>query len=130
MAEQQNTSGVQTNSFTKGLTKDLNETFVGEGFWSHARNAVNNSHDGQIGVLGNEPSTLSCIKLPYDFIGCIHTIEDQWVVFTTNDIDSEIGIFDESDCSYTKLINDRCLNFNRSNPITGTYRKRDRKSVV
>ena len=124
MADQQNTSGVQTNSFTKGLLKDINETYVGEGFWSHARNAVNNSHDGQTGVLGNEPSTLSCVTLPYDLIGNIHLYEDKWLVFTTNDIDSEIGIFDESECSYTKVVNDRCLNFNRNNLVTGTYRKR------
>ena len=124
MAEQQNTSGVQTNSFTKGLLKDLNETFVGEGFWSHARNAVNNSHDGQTGVLGNEPSTLSCIKLPYDYIGSIHLLDDEWAIFTTDDTDSEIGIFDESKCSYTKIVNDSCLNFKKSNPISGVFRKK------
>jgi len=54
-----------TNLFNKGLVKDYNDTFVGEGLWTHARNAVNNSHDGQIGVIGNEPSNLHCVTLPY-----------------------------------------------------------------
>jgi hypothetical protein len=124
MAEQTQNPGAVTNSFTKGMVKDYNDTFVGEGLWTHARNAVNNSHDGHVGVIGNEPSNLFCINLPYTLIGVIHLIDDQWVVFTTNDIDSEIGIFDESACSYTKVVNAKCLNFKTSNLITGVSRKR------
>jgi hypothetical protein len=124
MAEQTQNPGSSTNTFTKGMVKDFNDTFVGEGLWTHARNAVNNSHDGQVGVVGNEPANLLCIQLPYTLIGCIHLSDDQWAVFTTDDVNSEIGIFDESACSYKKVINDRCLNFNRSSLITGAYRKR------
>ena len=122
--QQQNSPGATTNSFSKGMLKDYNDTFVGEGLYTHARNAVNNSHDGQMGVIGNEPSNISCVTLPYDLIGCIHLFDDQWAVFTTNDTDSEIGIFDESACSYKKLINDPCLGFKRSHLITGASRKR------
>ncbi len=125
MAEQTpNNPGAVTNTFTKGMVKDFNDTFVGEGLWTHARNAVNNSDDGQVGVIGNEPANLHCVTLPYDLIGVIHLTEDQWAVFTTNDKDSEIGVFDESKCTYTKKVNDRCLNFKRSNLISGISRKR------
>lgn len=124
MAEQSQNPGAVTNTFTKGMVKDYNDTFVGEGLWTHARNAVNNSHDGQVGVIGNEPANLACITLPYTLIGAIHLTDDQWVIFTTNDIDSEIGIFDESQCSYEKKVNDRCLGFKRSHLITGASRKR------
>jgi hypothetical protein len=113
-----------TNTFSKGMLKDYNETFVGEGLYTHARNAVNNSHDGQVGVIGNEPSNIKCVTLPYDLIGSVHTFDDQWVVFTTNDVDSEIGIFDESQCSYTTIVNDKCLNFKRSHLITAAFRYR------
>ena len=123
-AQQQTNPGVETNTFLKGLVKDYNETFIGDGLYTHARNAVNNSHDGQVGVIGNEPSNLFCVSLPYDLIGTIHLYDDQWVVFTTNDINSEIGIFDESACSYTKVVNSQCLNFKRSHLITGTFRYR------
>ena len=116
--------GITTNSFSKGMIKDYNETFVGDGLYTHARNAVNNSHDGQVGIIGNEPSNLLCVTLPYTLIGCIHLTDDQWAVFTTDDTNSEIGIFDESACSYKKVVNDKCLNFNRSHLITGAYRKR------
>lgn len=122
--QQASTGGAVTNSFNKGMLKDYNETFIGEGFYTHARNAVNNSHDGQVGVIGNEPANLHCVTLPYTFIGAIHLLEDEWAVFTTNDTDSEIGIFDESACTYTKVVNDPCLGFKRSHLISGTFRKR------
>ena len=113
-----------TNSFTKGMVKDYNESFVGEGLYTHARNAVNNSYEGNVGVIGNEPSNLFCVQLPYTYIGSIHIEGDRWVVFTTNNIKSEIGIFDESECSYRKIINSDCLNFKTTNLITGVFRDR------
>ncbi len=122
---QRQAASAVVNNFLKGMAKDYNDTYVGDGVWTHARNAVNNSHDGQLGVVGNEPATLSCIQLPYanaSIIGSTHLQEDQWVIFSTNDITSEIGIFDESDCSYRTVVNAQCLNFKKSNLITATSR--------
>ena len=124
MAENNRNPGAITNSFSKGMLKDYNESFIGDGFWTHARNAVNNSHDGQVGIIGNEPANLHCVDLPYTLVGIVHLSDDQWAVFTTDDTNSEIGIFDESECSYTKVINDSCLNFRRTHPITGIFRRR------
>jgi hypothetical protein len=124
MAEQSQNPGAVTNSFTKGMVKDYNETFIGEGLWTHARNLVNNSHDGHVGVVGNEPANLSCVTLPYTLIGSVHLTDDLWAIFTTDDVNSEIGLFDESQCSYTKKVNDPCLGFKRTNLITGISRKR------
>jgi hypothetical protein len=124
MADQSQNPGAVTNTFNKGMVKDYNDTFVGEGLWTHARNAVNNSHDGQIGVLGNEPANLKCVQLPYTYIGGVYIFDEQWVVFTTDNTHSEVGIFDEGACTYTKLVNDSCLNFSTSNLITAVYRKR------
>jgi len=136
MADQQNTpSGgtpqASTNTFSKGMFKDYNETFIGEGIYTHARNGVNNSHDGQVGVIGNEPSNLKCVTLNYTMIGCIHLLDDEWIIFSTDDNDSEIGIFDESACTYVPLKNKNgddidfsCLGFKTTNLITGVFRKR------
>lgn len=122
--QQDSNPGEILNSFTKGMMKDANETFISEGLYTHARNAVNNSHTGQVGVIGNEPSTLECVSLPYILIGCINILNNRWTIFTTDNYDSEIGIFDETDCSYTKVVNDKCLNFKTTNLITGAYRER------
>lgn len=116
------TSGATTNSVTKGLVKDYNDSYVGEGLWTHARNTVNNSHDGQLGTLSNEPSNIHCVNLPYTLIGAVSLVDDEWAIFTTDDTDSEIGIFDESKCEYRTVVNNRCLGFKRSHLITGTYR--------
>jgi hypothetical protein len=115
---------IKSNIFQKGMSKDLNDTFVGEGLYTHARNAISNTHEGQSGVFINEPSNLHCINLPYTLIGTVHLIDDQWILFTTDDVNSEIGVFDESACSYTKIVNDVCLNFKKSNLITGVSRLR------
>ena len=111
------------NSFTKGMAKDANESYIGEGIWTHARNLVNNSHDGQVGVIGNEPSNLNCVTLPYTLIGCIASADNEWILFTTDDTNSEIGIFNESECKYTKLVNSPCLNFSTKHLITGAARR-------
>jgi len=121
---QQTGSNASTNTFSKGMMKDVNESFVGEGMYTHARNAVNNSHDGQVGIIGNEPSTFECITFPYTLIGAIHLEEDKWAIFTTNNINSEIGEFDESECSYRTIVSDVCLNFKTTNLITGAYREK------
>jgi hypothetical protein len=53
----QNTSQSATNTFIKGLNKDSDASFVQEGMWTHARNAVNNTEEGNLGTLSNEDAT-------------------------------------------------------------------------
>jgi hypothetical protein len=122
MADFQNTNTNTTNTFNKGMLKDTDVAFNPEGVWTHARNAVNNTVFGQVGVIGNEPSNKFCLKTPYTIIGLIALNDDRWVVFSTDDVSSEVGIFDESECSYKKIVNDRCLNFRKTNLITGVTR--------
>lgn len=119
MADFQNTTDIKTNTFSKGMVKDLNESFVGEGLWTHARNATKNTHLGQVGTLGNEQANRFVSQVPYSFIGAIYLTEDRWALFSTNNLDSEIGLFDESAASYTTLVNARCLNFNTAYLVIG-----------
>jgi hypothetical protein len=126
MAEQNNnpgTSSVNTNSFIKGMNKDITQSMAPKESWWHARNAINNSNDGDLGVIGNEPANLQCGVIPYTIIGAIHRYGDQWVVYSTDDINSEIGKFDDSECTYETIVNDPCLNFNRKYLITGAAKE-------
>jgi len=125
MAKQQSpgTSSTEVNAFSKGMQKDLFASLSPKEQWAHARNAANNSVDGDVGVIGNEPANLECAKVPYTIIGAIHTYADQWVIFSTDDESSEIGIFDDSKCEYETLVNDPCLNFNRKYLITGAAKE-------
>jgi hypothetical protein len=112
----------KTNSFIKGMVKDFSEIFVPEGVWTNAINAINTSHKGDEGNLGNEQSNKYCTSSTYTIIGLLHKYRTEWVVFSTDNIFSEIGIFDESDCSYTILVSDMCLNFNTKYLITGAVK--------
>jgi hypothetical protein len=105
------------------LIKDFSDIFTPEGSWSHARNAVTNSAQGDMGVISNEPSNVLCTKAPYDVIGAIHLEDDEWVIYSTDDVNSEIGLFKEKTCEYTKIVNAACLNFNRGYMITGAFRE-------
>jgi hypothetical protein len=116
---QQNSSSVESRSFTKGMIKDVNESLMGKGTYLHARNAVNNSKSGDLGLIANEASNKYCISAPYTIIGAIHVYGDLWAIFSTDNVDSEIGTFDESACVYTTVANDQCLNFSKEHLIIG-----------
>ena len=109
----------ETDVFNKGLVKDFDDVYNPEGAWSHARNAVNNSVTGKIGVIGNEPANGFCTQAPYTIIGAINLTLDSWIIYSTNDLDSEIGYFEEDACNYTTIVNDRCLGFKKTNLISG-----------
>lgn len=130
------TSSVDTNLPMKGMIKDTHASYLDKKNWSHARNAINNSVDGDTGVIGNEPANILCAEIPYTVIGGIHLYGDKWVIFSTdnegrdpingnptNDKASEIGEFDDSTCTYTTLINDPCLNFHKDNLIIGVSKE-------
>lgn len=119
----QETSNIYTNNPTKGLITDLHDNLVSKEFWTFARNAQLNSHLGQTQFIQNEPSNYKCVDLPYTPIGFIQLLNNKWAVFTTDNTSSEIGIFDEKACTYTKLVNDNCLNFNTSYLVQGTSRE-------
>ena len=125
MAKQnlQNTTSVETNTFAKGMVKDVYASLQPKENWSHARNAYNNSVDGDAGVIGNEPANLKCGVIPYTVIGAIHKQADQWYIFSTDDVSSEIGLFDDSLCQYTTIVNDPCLSFKRTHLITGAAKE-------
>ena len=132
----QSTSNIDTDIFVKGMTKDPNISLVGKDQWTHARNAINNSVDGDVGTLGNEQANYLCESAPFTIIGAIHLYGDKWVLFSTNNEQSEIGTWDDSNCKYKTLINDYsgymcldgdssagCLNFSTQHLITGAAKE-------
>lgn len=119
----QNTSTIDTVTPQKGLVTDLHENVVSNQLWTYARNAQVNSHIGQSQFIQNEPSNYLCVDLPYTPIGFIKLLNNRWAVFLTDDVNSEIGIFDEKACTYTKLISANCLNFKKDNLIRGAARE-------
>lgn len=127
----QNTSKVDTNITSKaGLVTDLNPQYLSEQNYLYARNAVRNTKEGDLGTISNEPSNVLCFEAPYKIIGHIELPDNKLLIFSTNNIQSEIGIGDPTLCSYTKLLNLNCLNFNDGFPITGIAKKDFQKGVI
>jgi hypothetical protein len=124
---QQGSSSNTGMVFVKGMIKDINDSYLPAAIWAHARNATKVSANGDLQTLGNEPANLHCVTLPYTCIGTIHLHDDLWAIFTTDDFNSEIGTFDDSECKYISLVKDPCptlpstpcLNFNRKHLIIG-----------
>jgi hypothetical protein len=146
MAKQQGQNSAQliTNSFNKGLNKDSDPSFVAEGMWTHARNASNNTWEGDIGTLSNESSNYLCatagVTMPQTgpfaapnryIIGAIHLYSDRWIIYTAghNQIGvpvlSEIGLLIEERCIYMPIVQDACLGFDKRYLITGSAREKE-----
>ena len=81
-----------TQSFSKGMIKDIHESIQPTTNWTHARNVANHSSDGDLGVIGNEPANLRCAEVPYTIIGCIHKYGDEWIIYSTDNSNSEIDV--------------------------------------
>jgi hypothetical protein len=127
-----------TNTFIKGLNKDSDPSFVQEGMWTHARNASNNTAEGDLGTLSNESSNYLCAEAGKTLqgqekviVGAVHLFSDKWIIFTAayqagNNVkssDSEIGLFEEDLCRYRTIVQDQCLNFSKLHLITGASRE-------
>lgn len=120
MAEQKD----NIQQFNKSLNTELSGSYLGKNSWTHARNAINSTSTGDLGVIGNEPANKKCITTPYPIIGFIYLYEDNWAVFSTDDVNSEIGLYKEFTCSYSKLPgNFNCLGLKRTNLVTGVSRQ-------
>jgi hypothetical protein len=115
----ENTSSAQGGSFDKALNEDLKGIQKTPNLWTQARNAVNNTITGDLGELSNEASNYLSALAPYTVIGAIHLTADEWAIFSTDDTDSEIGIFKEDAGTYTTTVNAQCLAFKRDHLIKG-----------
>ena len=140
MSKIQNTTQIVTHSFSKGMNKDADPSFVGEGMWTHARNVVNNTEEGNLGSLSNEQSNLLCatagLTMPPQvvkkyIIGAVLLFSDKWIVFTAGHnskgqpVSSEIGLLETNNCRYRPIVQDKCLGFDKRYLISGSAREKE-----
>ena len=116
------TTNIVQNNIIKGIQNDLNDTLVNEQILTHHRNGMFQTQNGDIVFASCEPATLKCIDLPYKYNGHIKLKEGKHLVFSSDNINSEIGIANTSNCTYVKLVNSPCLKFNNYYQITGFVR--------
>jgi hypothetical protein len=116
------TTNIIQNNIIKGLQTDLNDTLVDEQILTHHRNGMFQTHNGDIVFATREPSTLKCIDLPYKYNGHIKLKNERYLVFSSDNIESEIGIADTNKCEYTRVANNNCFSFDNNYLISGFVR--------
>ena len=129
----QNTSMVKVDSFLKGMNKDYDSMYVGDGFWTNAINAINVTHFGDRGHIGNEPSNKECASTKYTIIGYAHKNNNEIVLFSTNNDErdgngkNDIGIYNIAKNEYESIFEDNdnrvCLNFSVVDLITAVVKE-------
>ena len=119
----QNTN-IETNQLIEKFIKDRNESFADGKSISHHVNGMFQSVKNTEMFAVNEPSNLKCIQFPYKYLGNVELIgEQKHLIFSGDEVNSEIGIVDILNCIYTKLVNNKCLAFSQyNNPIKGFLR--------
>lgn len=123
MSEFNNTSSMNNNIFLKGMYKDITDILIEKGLYNNAINAINIAHTGELGTISNEPSNLLMTGSPYTIIGFAYLHTSKWVLFSTNDSSSEIGIYDDSIIQYHTVVNDVLLNFKKHHLITAVTKE-------
>lgn len=108
---------INTNQFS-GMNKDINQSLLKNNVVTHARNATIDSVQGDMILYQTESSPKFCCEFPYTPIGHELLPDNTYVIFLTDDVNSEIGIFSEKTCTYTKKFSASWLNFNRNSLIT------------
>ena len=129
-----------TKTFFGGLSKDTDPSFIKDGMWNHARNAVNNTEEGDIGTLSNEESNALCgiigsdittVSIEVVIVGAISLYSGKWVVYSAiyknngQVLTSEIGLFEEEFCKYRPIVRDKCLDFDKFHLVSGASREKE-----
>ena len=106
-----------------GINKD--RLFQDKNDVTFALNSIRVNHEGGRAEYQSEPGNDISVSLPsgYLFLGSIYGQNEEVYIFSTNGINSEIGLFKND--TYQTLVNIECLNFNLNRPITGEYRVRN-----
>lgn len=120
-----------TNTFSGGMVKDPIDLFKKGDTYTHARNMTVFLPDGQLGGRSSEPSNVFSAGPQYTIIGSAFLGDGDWIIFSTNNTISEIGIFSDNNNSYTALMNDAAtlaagrpgLGFKTTNLITAVARR-------
>jgi len=117
---------IRPNNAYLGLNLDSIISQVKPGQVTYAQNAQTTGIEGNSIIYQNEQSNELCITIPEGFrvIGTHNIVErDLIILFLVNPStgDSEIGKV--VGCTYSTIINAKCLNFNLNNPIQKVVHK-------
>lgn len=114
------------NRFISGINTDVLPKNRPEGFYAYALNGVIESREGDQTAIINERGNLAELTLPngYEIIGTCLTDDNDIIIFSTNNLKSEIGIWNTDSKVYSPLIKSTCLAFSTKYPVDALFRIR------
>lgn len=121
-----------SNSLDGGFVRDFTDGQSPANIYTRCRNGTTVLPDGQKTIgRHTECATLQDCTLPYTLIDRVHLVGDLWILFSTNNVNSEIGQYNESTSVYTTMLNDIAtiaaglpgMNFSTLHLITGVARR-------
>lgn len=128
--EQQQPSNITLNGKQAAGGMNLNSSLrqVKPGQVTYALNALVENFDGNGINYQNETGNIDCWNYPLGYrVNGRHFIaeQDRVVIFLVNPTtgDSEIGVASTLLCTYTTLVNQKCLNFDINHPILKSVHK-------
>ena len=111
---------------SKGMSMDFNDLYSNKETYLFALNALNESENGDIGLIGNENSNepITSIKTNYTILGHVYIGDGQTCIFSVSNDNtkSEIGILEND--TYRSVVESSGLNFDVNHQIQATYRLR------
>lgn len=111
----------------KGVFQETNPIDQPDNTLRYGKNGVLNE---KLGTVINEPGfTVSSITIPYTPNGGI-PIDDKVIVFSTDDTNSAIGLYNEKTDTYTAVLDRTDLGFSLDKPITGRAKKNYRGDII
>lgn len=109
----------------RGLFTDVSPELQIPGTYRFALNALDDSNEGDIVSISNEPSNSICTDIPksYALLGSVY-MEDStnMVFFLDTDTENSIIATVDKNCKYTEHVVSNCLGFDERYPIEGIYR--------
>lgn len=107
-----------------GMATDTRYKYQPKGKARLILNGVLESALGDNPALINEIGNQLCaqVKKTYTIIGAHQLDDNEFVIFSTNGVDSEIGLFNQNTCLYFEFLNEPCLNFQLDRRIVTEFR--------
>lgn len=121
----------ETQILQKGLVLDTAKSNQPKDSYSYALNAVNETKEGEVGYLSNEPGNSLCSSFvingtTYHPIGHVNLLDNEVLLFlaTESGLNSCIAIYKGSCIDLQVVVEVSCLNFSIYHQIKATYRVR------
>lgn len=111
----------------RGINQDVQPIDQPENSIFYSRNSIRYV---KLGSWSNEPGFIvSSVAIPYTHMGTI-AMSDGAIIFSTDNINSAIGIYNEKLDTYTPVLDRTDLGFNLANRITGQYKRNYKGDII